>query len=975
MSANATASDITLANTITADYQTYVDLAALADGGWISTWVTTVGDSSEIHQQRFDASGNGVGAEIEVNTVTAGSQLDPSVSGLSDGGWVVSWSSISNDNGYEINSQRYDSDGNAVGTEVIVHAATAYQGTAFVTGLSDGGYVVAWSSQDFTGFDVLLQRYDADGAATGGETRLSATTTGARGLPTLAPLPDGGYVAVWMSGAQDGDGQGIFQQVYDAAGNPLSGSDTQVNTYTTDRQGDQDIAVLADGGWVVTWESEGQDGTYGGVYMQRYAADGSAFGSETRINETISGDEGNPRIAALADGGWAVVYQCTTNTGIDIRMMRYDADGQPVGEETVVSDPAAYNSQMPDIVALADGGWVISWHGYGADPSSTEILQRHFAPDVDGTSGDDDLSGTVWSESLFGLGGNDTLHGGAGADVLDGGTGNDSMVGGDGNDVYLVDSTGDTVTETAGHGTDTVQASASFTLGAEVEDLTLTGTGDIAGTGNGLANVIEGNSGANSLSGLAGNDTLSGGDGADVLDGGDDNDTLAGDGGADTLIGGAGNDLLDGGTGNDSLAGGADDDIYIVDSAGDQVSEASNAGNDIVYAAVSFTLADNVENLVLTGSDDLSGTGNDGDNQIVGNGGANTLTGGGGSDELFGYGGDDALIGGAGNDVYHVEELGDTVTEGRDGGTDTVIAMCDFTLGANVENLVISCEEDFSGTGNSLANIMTGNDHDNVLSGLGGNDHLYGGLGHDVLNGGVGDDSLDGGDGADSLAGGLGNDIYFVDVAGDRVKEDANSGTDTVHTLVSFTLSDNVERLALKGHANLSGTGNDLDNSLIGNDGANILVGLDGDDWIDGGAGNDTLRGGRGDDVYTLDTRDDVIREIAGQGDDKIRATFTIRLDSYLHVEDVTLIGTGAINAIGNAGSNGLTGNGGANRLAGLGGNDQLVGNGGSDTFVFGRDSDCDTIADFTASGKTTTSSTSPASPSSPISATSRPIT
>ena len=121
-----------------------------------------------------------------------------------------------------------------------------------------------------------------------------------------------------------------------------------------------------------------------------------------------------------------------------------------------------------------------------------------------GSAFDDALTGSTAANVLMGLAGNDILNGGSGADTL---------IGGAGNDTYVVDNTGDVVTENANEGTDTVQASVTYTLAANVENLTLTGTGTINGTGNTLNNVIIGNSGNNILAGLAGADTLDGGAG------------------------------------------------------------------------------------------------------------------------------------------------------------------------------------------------------------------------------------------------------------------------------------------------------------------------------------------------------------------------------------------------------------------------------------------------------------------------------
>ena len=183
------------------------------------------------------------------------------------------------------------------------------------------------------------------------------------------------------------------------------------------------------------------------------------------------------------------------------------------------------------------------------------------------------------------------MSAGAGNDTLDGGTGNDSLSGGSGDDTYLVDTTGDSVIENANEGSDTVQSSMTYTLGAEVENLTLTGSSALSGTGNALDNVLTGNSANNTLIGYAGHDTLNGG------------------AGADTLRGGTGNDL------------------YLVDNTGDNVAENANEGTDTVQSTLTYTLGTNLENLTLSGTTAINGTGNTASNVLTGNSAANTLTG------------------------------------------------------------------------------------------------------------------------------------------------------------------------------------------------------------------------------------------------------------------------------------------------------------------------------------------------------------
>ena len=217
-----------------------------------------------------------------------------------------------------------------------------------------------------------------------------------------------------------------------------------------------------------------------------------------------------------------------------------------------------------------------------------------------GGGGDDDLHGDAGDDSLHGDEGLDHLYGDAGSDFLDGGAGSDIMYGGAGDDYYIVDSTSDQVSETAGEGRDTVSSHVtSYTLPDNVEDLSLFGSAR-NGTGNGLDNTIHGNDVGN---------TLMGGNG---------NDWLSGRGGDDYLVGGIGSDTMRGGSG---------DDTYDVDSSGDSVTENAGEGHDAVISSVTYTLGANVEDLYLIGVRAIDGTGNALDNRIYGNPGNNVLPG------------------------------------------------------------------------------------------------------------------------------------------------------------------------------------------------------------------------------------------------------------------------------------------------------------------------------------------------------------
>ncbi|WP_284736141.1 calcium-binding protein, partial [Dongia deserti] len=442
------------------------------------------------------------------------------------------------------------------------------------------------------------------------------------------------------------------------------------------------------------------------------------------------------------------------------------------------------------------------------------------------------LIGSPGDDTLAGYGSDDVLDGGAGNDWLDGWTGADTLIGGAGNDIYVVDSVNDVVVENENDGIDTVRTSSavhslSWTLGANLENLVLTRFG--TGIGNALNNTITREDGYSGISmGLEGDDYLGGGNGKDTLDGGV---------GVDTLVGGRG------------------DDLYVVDNPDDVIIEDNPFDReDTVEASLSWTLTAGTENLVLTGSADINGSGNTASNVLTGNSGANQLSGGAGNDTLDGGAGADTLIGGTGNDTYIVDSIDDLVTENSNEGTDTIATTVTWTLGANIENLTLTGTLDINGTGNSLNNVLTGNSVTNIL---------IGGSGNDTLNGGAG---------ADTLIGGTGNDTYVVDNAGDVTTENEGEGADTVQSSVTYGLSANVENLTLTGSGAINGTGNELDNVLTGNTGANQLSGGDGTDTLNGGTGSDTLIGGTGNDTYVVDNVGDVTTESEGEGTDTVQS-------------------------------------------------------------------------------------------------------
>jgi Ca2+-binding RTX toxin-like protein len=588
---------------------------------------------------------------------------------------------------------------------------------------------------------------------------------------------------------------------------------------------------------------------------------------------------------------------------------------------------------------------------------------------------------TVLGTGLFHLVGNaanNRLIGNASANSLTGGAGDDTLTGGAGNDTYFVDSADDELVEVAGvaGGIDTARSTAAaFTLDANVEHLVLLAGAD-AGTGNALANTVTGNDDANTLDGAGGNDTMIGGAGDDLyrVDAAGDRITELGGGidtvestitfsiaalpqlehvtliglaainatgnaGANTLTGNYNNNVLDGGAGNDVLIGGAGDDTYVLDSAGDVVTEVADEGSDTLrlgYAITDFDLGTsfaNVEN-VVSHATTLTLVGNAAGNRLVGNALANTLTGHAGDDTLDGGLGADSMIGGEGDDTYFLNLATDGVLE-LDGGGDHDSVRLAYILAAGaqpidlavmyggyVESVTVTGAGAFALFGNAADNVLTGNASANVLDGRLGND---------------------------TMTGGAGNDAYTVDGVGDVIVEAANGGTDAVFsTGASYTLGQHLENLTLIGLGGQSGTGNDGLNRIIGTHGADTLAGgggndtltgNDGDDRLDGGIGVDSMSGGAGSDTYVVDAATDVVVDSGGDAD-TIEASLTYSIATRTQIEHLTLGGSAAIHGSGNAAANILTGNSSHNSLSGAAGNDTLNGGDGNDTLDGGTGTD-----------------------------------
>jgi Ca2+-binding RTX toxin-like protein len=640
----------------------------------------------------------------------------------------------------------------------------------------------------------------------------------------FAALRADGSVVTWGQTSYGGNSSGVAAK--------LDGTTDVTQVFSSARA----FAALLVDGSVVTWG----DASYGG---------------------------NSSAVASQLDGTIDVIQ--VFSTGFAFAALRADGSLVTWGDPTSGGNSSAVASQLTNVAWLATP---FTDDAYVAPP-----------PPITGTPDNDHLIGTASDDGIFGLAGNDTLDGGGGAD---------SMSGGDGNDFYYVEHLGDVVSETNGTaagGTDTVYSTlSSYTLGANVENGRLLGTGAANLTGNSLANVFYASVGNNVLNGSTGTDTVSyaygvtgttgitvslalttaqvtGGSGSDTLLG---IENLTGSTYADRLTGNSTANILDGGAGIDTMTGGDGSDTYYVRDLGDLVSEtnatASTGGTDTVNSTLSsYTLGANVENgrLLSTGAANLTG---------------NTLA--------------NVLYAGVGNNVLNGSTGIDTVayTYGVTGTTGVSVSLAVTTAQA---------------TGGSGSDTLIAIEN---LTGSNNNDNLTGNSAANVLDGGAGNDTLSGGSGIDTMTGGDGSDTYYVQDVGDLVSETnaTTSDTDTVYsTLSSYTLGTNVEngRLLGTGAANLTG------NSL-----ANVLYAGVGNNALDGGTGTDTVSYAYATTAVQVSLALTTVQATGGSGYDKL-----------LGIEDLT----------GSAYADSLTGNNLANVLDGGAGSDTMAGGNGSDIY------------------------------------------
>ncbi|MFI0847471.1 calcium-binding protein [Mesorhizobium sp. IMUNJ 23232] len=663
-------------NTTTAGFQQNPSVAGLANGKFVVTWQDEADATgfTSIRTQLFNADGSKLGDETAVNGNENTDSAQPSVTVLADGRYVIAWTQLApNDtgdgSGSSVKARIFNENGTPDTDEFILNVTTQLnQGDVSISALADGGFAASWGHDSGNvDLDIRGRVFNADGTP---RSSVEVFIDGSPGLElnsTTAGLAGGGFVTVWTDsggdGETDGFGSHIRAEIFDASGTSVGG-EFVVNFSVTDNQFDPTVVALANGGFAVAWTHTFDDNDTDAV-LRIFNANGLPQTRDVFIDDDVNTNEDNVSMTALSDGNLFVAWRDagsageSDGSGAHIRgKVISGVDGSDVGGETdeiVINTTVPFDQFQPSVTALADGRVMVSWTDASQQGSATSFDVR--AQIIDPRTAAVNLTGTAAADDWVGTGFADTLNGKGGAD---------RMAGAAGNDTYFVDNAKDVVVEAAGKGNDLVATSASYVLaaGAEVETLRTTSNSGISAIeliGNNFAQTIIGNNGAN---------VIKGGGGADIMQG------------------------LDG------------NDIYFVDNSGDVVIDTQGQEN-LVATTVSYTLgaAAQIDEFRTTsngGTTAIDLTGNGFDQDIDGNAGANTLRGLGGDDVIRGLGGNDKLLGGDGADALTGGLGFDKLTGGggKDAfeflaltesgiGTAKADQITDFTAGDSIDVAVI----------------------------------------------------------------------------------------------------------------------------------------------------------------------------------------------------------------------------------------------------------------------------------------------
>lgn len=682
--------------------------AALSDGRQVVTWQTKTG---LLYFRIVDSEGKATGSSTLVSTI-AGPDSPSDVKTLSDGSFIVTYTKQISSSNTEIRATRYSDTGQKIGAEMrLMSDASELLYAPTVTPLSDGGFAVlsgGYSSRD-RDQSTFVRTFDLDGTPRGPMAQMDLTTRGKQVFPEAVGVENGGLIAVWTSDIGDGSGTSVRMRLVDGNGVP-QGGEVRVNQYAPNDQQDPAIARLDDGSVIVVWYSKGQDGSGGAIVARQFSAQGVPQGNEFIVNVTRAGEQNLPSVVALSEGGFVVAWTNVTSRP-DTMARQYDSDLRPVTGEIKLSQESLSRDIGPELVSLSNGGVGFVWMDIsviGVTPILGVEVRTTHPSDFNPTEGDDRLSGDSGNNRIFSRGGDDWISPGAGSDTVDGGAGDDMVSFIDHRQAVRVDLT-----------------EGRATSGRDI---------------NHLSNV----------------ENVTGSSLADYIVGDDGDNRLRGAGSYDWFIGSDGADFYDGGSGRDMVS-------YVSSSGAVRVDLTRGRGQGGMAEGDRYQSIERV-------------TGSSFEDYLKGDSGDNDLRGLGSYDWFVGTAGRDRYDGGSGLDMISYASSSSAVSVDLSQGRGS--------RGDAAKDSYVSVERV---TGSSYDDVLIGDDGRNVLRGLYGEDTLLGHAGVDRLYGGASDDFLDGGAGWDFAIFDGNRDDYNVTRQGERtLVERVSPGNEGIDTLINI---------------------------------------------------------------------------------------------------------------------------------------------------------------------------------------------
>jgi hypothetical protein len=363
-------------------------VALLDDGGLVVVWQSSLQDGSSwgIFAQRYDAAGRRKGAEFRVNTTVAAAQFEPVVAAFPSGGFIVVWTSDQlAASGPDIFAQLYNAAGAKIGREFKVNVTAAgAQTKPAVAVLANDAFVVTWtaSGQDLSGLGVYGRLYRAAGVPAGPEFRVNVSTRGAQSEPSVSALTDGGYVVAWSSDPQDGSGSAVYARLYNHLGRP-TGNEFRIDPIVRGVQTRPSAAGLADGGFAVAFESTSVvlkvPTPTVSIYAQRFTSAGIRAGASARVNTTAVNIASPLAIAALPEG-YVVLWSANARGigGFDVYGQVFDALGRRVDAEIPVNTTTDQDQWLPAVAPLAVNRFFATWTSTDQDGSLQGVYGQRF---------------------------------------------------------------------------------------------------------------------------------------------------------------------------------------------------------------------------------------------------------------------------------------------------------------------------------------------------------------------------------------------------------------------------------------------------------------------------------------------------------------------------------------------------------------------------------------------------------------------